>query len=108
MESPRPKRPAPVVPVDVADEADGVDGADEMDGVDGADGEDDSEPITESFAVPEPEAEPEGETAGGRVRRARAGRRTECAAPVKPAPEAEDVEDLMFVDGDIEADKPDG
>ncbi|HPX38099.1 MAG TPA: DUF6350 family protein [Mycobacterium sp.] len=107
--TPRPKRPAPVVPVDVADEADGVDGADEMDGVDGADGEDDSEPITESFAVPEPEAEPEGET-GPEDESVVPGPAAEPSAPppVKPAPEAEDVEDLMFVDGDIEADKPDG
>ena len=118
----RPKRPAPVAAVDeldqanvvdVVDELDGIDVVDELDGIDvisELDGidvvdeldvvsevneETDAEPITESFVLPdaEPESEPESEPAP--------------PPPVKPAPDAEDVEDLMFVDADLESEDED-
>ena len=59
-----------------------------------------SEPASEPVPVPEPEPEPkpepepEPEPEPGPP-----------PPPVKPAPDLEDVEDLMFVDADIEADR---
>ena len=89
--SARPKRPAPAVPPAPAAEVGEVD---EIDVVDEIVEATDAEPITESFALPDaasvPDAGPESEPA--------------AAPPVKPAPDAEDVEDLMFVDADLESD----
>ncbi len=88
--SPRPKKQAKCEP-DAAPEPDAGSSRDEV----GAD--DEAEPITESLAVPgvmysEPEPEPQSEPEAEPV----------APPPVKPAPEAEDVEDLMFVDGDLD------
>lgn len=75
--SARPRRPAPVEPV-----------------VSVAESVDEPEPITEALEVgdaaeqqPEPDVDPDVEPA--------------APPPVTPAPDAEDVEDLMFVDADL-------
>ncbi len=90
--SARPRKPAPVAPVTQDDS--------ETFGTDDDDAGDD-DPITESFAVPdtsaaESELEPEPEPEDA------AEPEPAPPPPVTPAPDAEDVEDLMFVDADLE------
>ena len=101
------RRPAPVVrPVpaadvdtDVGEDSDpGTEGASVSEDPDESDpewpgetAEVEPEPDTDSESEPEPESEPAPAPAPP-------------PPPVKPAPEVEDVEDLMFVDADIETD----
>ena len=105
----RPKRPAaPAVPA-VVDEVS------EVDVVSEADEAIDAEPITESLVLPDAEGvpgtedpreiDPEG-TPDDHVEIAHAAEPASASVPpppVKPAPDAEDVEDLMFVDADLES-----
>jgi hypothetical protein len=87
--------PRPENPLDEADA-----GADEPERDADADAETDAEVDADADAEvdadagPEPEPEPEPEPQPGPP-----------PPPVKPAPNLEDVEDLMFVDADIEADR---
>ena len=95
------RKPAVVMPVE-PDEVFETDGSD----VDG------DEPITESFAVPDPAGDPGGDgsvaVAGPELEEDQDAEPTP-PPPVTPAPAAEDVEDLMFVDADLEAgETPDG
>jgi len=95
--SPRPKpvpRPEPL-PADLFDAAERDTTA--------RNGEESRRQVTLDEVPPEPEPDPQPETEPGAV----AGPEPDPAPPpppVRPAPDLEDVEDLMFVDADIDAD----
>ena len=80
--------PRPENPLDAAD----TDADTDADADADADADTDAEPDTDAEVEPEPEPELEPEPGPP-------------PPPVKPAPYLEDVEDLMFVDADIEADR---